>query len=163
MGPVPLILVADWFLTGAVLVSVLITILVMVIFLLTSEEVRLLDWDEASRVERASVTDPASAGWVERREHGRRAGRPTRVRVRERDDGEGIKGFVIDRSEGGVRLAVQRNYPQGDVVRVRAEEAPKDAPWVPLVVRHRRRVGDYFELGCQFEESPPWDVVVTFG
>ncbi|HEY8505388.1 MAG TPA: PilZ domain-containing protein [Gemmataceae bacterium] len=101
---------------------------------------------------------------MERRQHVRRAGVPTAVRVS--DAAEALqehRAFVIDRSIGGVQVAVQERFPPGRRLRVRPEEAPEEVPWVPLVVRHGRRVGDYYEIGCQFEEEQPWHVLVVFG
>lgn len=101
---------------------------------------------------------------LERRQFPRRAGDPMQVRLRSLDkNGDYKQGFVVERSEGGMRLAVRERLLPGNVVQLRADEAPEEIPCVLVIVRHRRRVGDYYEVGCEFQNAPPWEVLVTFG
>src|SRR4051794_16855245 len=72
-------------------------------------------------------------------------------------------GWVLDRSKGGLKLAVSSAVPPGSGVQVRAENAPDTIPWVTIVVRSCRDNGDYFERGWEFETAPPWNVLLLFG
>ena len=35
--------------------------------------------------------------------------------------------------------------------------------WVAVVVRNCKPTGTLFELGCEFEATPPWNVLLLFG
>ena len=41
--------------------------------------------------------------------------------------------------------------------------APSITPWVDIEVRTCRKVGDNFELGCQFVKTPNWSILLMFG
>ncbi len=32
-----------------------------------------------------------------------------------------------------------------------------------LVVRSCRKNGEFYEIGCEFEKTPPWNVLLLFG
>lgn len=72
-------------------------------------------------------------------------------------------GYVLDRSTGGLRVAVTAAIPAGTVLQVRAGNAPDTVPWVTILVRSCRYAGPHFELGCEFERTPPWNVLLLFG
>jgi hypothetical protein len=72
-------------------------------------------------------------------------------------------GYVLDRSTGGLRVAVTAAIPAGTVLQVRADNAPDTVPWVGILVRSCRDTGPYFELGCEFEKTPPWNILLLFG
>jgi hypothetical protein len=46
---------------------------------------------------------------------------------------------------------------------VRPTLAPDSSPWVTIIIRNCREVGDYFEIGCQFQEELPWNLLLMFG
>ena len=100
----------------------------------------------------------------ERRRSIRRSGVPTSVTVVDPKKGrKTVEVFVLDRSSGGVRLASQGPFPTGSTLQIRTTTAPPESPWVVIIVRSCREVGDYFELGCQFEEELPWHLLLMFG
>jgi len=108
--------------------------------------------------------DAHDTSFADRRGSVRREGAPVRVLVSSpvlRNKLEG--GWVLDRSTGGLRLATVSPIAPGTVVQVRAENAPDTIPWVTIVVRSCRNNGDYYELGCEFEQTPPWNVLLLFG
>jgi hypothetical protein len=71
--------------------------------------------------------------------------------------------FVIDRSRGGLKVVCAKPFPVGSPVQVRADNAPDNVPWVTVVVRSCRENGKRHELGCEFEKTPPWNVLLLFG
>lgn len=72
-------------------------------------------------------------------------------------------GYVLDRSTGGLRLALADPLPVGASVQVRASHAPDTVPWVTTVVRSCQNTGERYELGCEFDKTPPWNVLLLFG
>jgi hypothetical protein len=72
-------------------------------------------------------------------------------------------GWVLDRSTGGLRIAVQDAIAVGATLQVRTENAPDTIPWVTVVVRSCRKDEKHHELGCSFETTPPWNVLLLFG
>jgi hypothetical protein len=100
----------------------------------------------------------------ERRRSVRRAGMPTPIFVLDpKQSRKARNAYVLDRSSGGLRVAVERPTPTGVMLQVRPHAAADDTPWVNLIVRSCREVGDYYELGCQFEAELPWKVLLLFG
>ncbi|QEG26270.1 PilZ domain protein [Gemmata obscuriglobus] len=110
--------------------------------------------------------DPPEQSYADRRAATRREGQPVRVLLAAATFRNGAgDGYVIDRSTGGLKLATQSALPPGSLVQVRAVDAPDTIGFVTLVVRSCRKNGaqDYFELGCEFEQTPPWNVLLLFG
>lgn len=71
--------------------------------------------------------------------------------------------YVVDRSTGGLRLALATGLAAGTALQVRAKHAPDTTPWVTVLVRSCRPSEEHFELGCEFEKTPPWNVLLLFG
>jgi PilZ domain len=71
--------------------------------------------------------------------------------------------YVVDRSTGGLRLALATGLATGTALQVRAKHAPDTTPWVTVLVRSCRPSEGHFELGCEFEKTPPWNVLLLFG
>lgn len=72
-------------------------------------------------------------------------------------------GYVVDRSTGGLRIALGMEITPGSALQVKAENAPDTTPWVTVIVRNCRHAGQHFELGCEFDQTPPWNVLLLFG
>ena len=53
--------------------------------------------------------------------------------------------------------------PQATALQVKAKHAPDNTPFVTVLVRSCRPNDDHFELGCEFEKTPPWNVLLLFG
>jgi hypothetical protein len=112
----------------------------------------------------ADVWLPPSKGPDERRRSVRRSGVPTAVQISDpRKPKRLIDGFVLDRSSGGLRLAMEKPFPTGSTLQIRPTTAPDDSPWITIIIRNCREVGDYFEIGCQFQEELPWHLLLMFG
>jgi hypothetical protein len=85
------------------------------------------------------------------------------VRVALTPDGHAEEGVVVDRSTGGLCLALDRTYPDGTTLFVRPNVATTDCPWVAVVVRHCRGCRDYQLAGVEFPAPPGWNVLLQFG
>jgi PilZ domain len=111
-----------------------------------------------------SSSDPyLQGGRAEKRSSLRRGGSQVSVFV---SDAEGearpIRGTVVDRSAGGLAIAVDEPLPPGEVLSVRVANT-QDMPWVQVSVRNFRREGNYYLLGCQFLRPQPWSILLLFG
>jgi hypothetical protein len=102
-------------------------------------------------------------GGVERRAGQYRWGNPTEVHVYAYLWPGHAHGLVINRSTGGLAILIQEEVPTGTSIKVRPIEAPRSVPFVKLEVRHCRKAGQLFLVGCQFCEEVPWNVRVWFG
>jgi hypothetical protein len=75
-------------------------------------------------------------------------------------------GSVLDRSMGGMRLALYHEVKVGTVVRVRPVHVDDIVPWVELEIRSCRpsvEMPEQFEVGCQYVKSPPYSIQLLFG
>jgi hypothetical protein len=99
---------------------------------------------------------------AEKRGTVRRSGNAIPIYVGE-GDGVPVRGYVVDRSAGGIGLALDHSLPLGTIVRVRPSKAPETAPWVEVQVKSCRAEGTEYELGCQFLTLPPFNVMLLFG
>jgi hypothetical protein len=112
----------------------------------------------------ADVWMPPSKGPDERRRSVRRVGIPTAVQIIDpKKPKKKIGGYVLDRSSGGLRLAMEKPFSTGATLQVRPVNAPEESPWIDIIIRSCRDVGDYFETGGQFLEELPWHLLLLFG
>jgi hypothetical protein len=113
---------------------------------------------------RSSEWQLPDAAYSDRRNHVRREGPPVRILISSPALQSGVdKGFVLDRSTGGLRIATQVAMVPGGTLQVRAHNAPDTTPWVTVIVRSCKSIGSRFELGCEFDQTPPWNVLLLFG
>lgn len=109
---------------------------------------------------------PPLARHDERRRSIRRGGLPTPILIVDAKGGRRAKAteaYVLDRSSGGLRLALERGFPVGTAMLAKPGNAPDGFEWVKLVVRNCKETGDYFELGCQFETDLELSRLLMFG
>ena len=108
--------------------------------------------------------DDGDDSFADRRASIRREGTPVQILMTAPSlrNGQG-SGYVLDRSTGGLRVAVKSEIAAGTAMQVRAANAPESVPWVTVQVRSCRDSGPHFELGCEFEQTPPWNVLLLFG
>lgn len=148
--------------------------LVVLIFLVIGAARRRRTFDPAKLVtatgpnalndQKALSWAPPEQSYADRRGAVRREGQPVRVLIAAATFRNGAgDGYVIDRSTGGLKLATPAAVPPGSVVQVRAVDAPDTIGFVTLIVRSCRKGNNYFELGCEFEQTPPWNVLLLFG
>jgi hypothetical protein len=108
----------------------------------------------------------ASARHDERRRSIRRGGLPTPIIVVDSKGGRKAKAseaYVLDRSSGGLRLALERPVQVGATLLARPGNAPEGFEWVKVTIRNCREVGDYYEVGCQFETDLELSRLLMFG
>jgi PilZ domain len=82
------------------------------------------------------------------------------------DGGQGdepAKGWVFDRSIGGLGVRAEGPVEVGTLLKVRARRAAETTPWVQVVVRSCKRGDGHYDLGCQFQRVPDWNVILQFG
>lgn len=104
-------------------------------------------------------------GTTDRRHALRRGGNPIAVIITDAEgQGEPLRGYVLDRSTGGLCLAVPEPVEEGSVISVKTTNAPQTTPWIQVEVRNCRPISDSeWELGCKFEKTPPWGILLLFG
>jgi hypothetical protein len=117
--------------------------------------------------EAPSVTPVMTAKPKDQRGTHRRQGNTVQVHVAFSPDKiEREIASVLDRSMGGMRLAMFHEVEIGAVVSVRPTHVDDIVPWVELEVRSCRpseEMHDQFELGCQYVKSPPYSIQLLFG
>lgn len=117
-----------------------------------------------SVMSRSSEWDLPQSSYSERRGSARREGAPVKVVLSSPTFKNGVtNGYVIDRSKGGLRIALQTGFAPGGSIMVRATNAPDTIPWVTVIVRSCQLNGKHYELGCEFDKTPPWNVLLLFG
>jgi hypothetical protein len=118
-----------------------------------------------------SSSSVRSSQWVaqtqslsERRTSVRREGAPVKIVLSSPAFKTGTNnGYVLDRSTGGLRIALEAGMAPGSTVQIRAHHAPENTPWVTVIVRSCKNTGEHYELGCEFDKTPPWNVLLLFG
>ena len=124
------------------------------------------DTDGAVRLKTAHLdTEPAP---IEQRKSKRRQGNPVDVRFASppEEKAQPKHGCVLDRSLGGIRLAVYDEFAAGTLLAIRPTNAIDMVPWIDVEVRSCRPSSDMpgeFDLGCQFVKSPPFSILMMFG
>jgi hypothetical protein len=74
-----------------------------------------------------------------------------------------LEGWVINRSQGGLRLTLAQALPVGTIMEVRAMLAQDEIPWVQVEIKNCREKGQSWELGCEFVGDPSQEVLASFG
>jgi hypothetical protein len=72
------------------------------------------------------------------------------------------RGYVIDRSLGGMRLCCPCRVDPGTRMTVRPVDAPEGVPWTEVDVRSCREAKEGWELGVQYVRTPPMGVLLMF-
>jgi hypothetical protein len=114
--------------------------------------------------EKVATWAPPEQSYADRRGAVRREGAPVRVLLSSATFHNGVNdGYVVDRSTGGLRILIQSAIAPGSTMQVKAVNAPDTVGFVTVIVRSCRKNTDHFELGCEFEKTPPWNVLLLFG
>jgi hypothetical protein len=101
---------------------------------------------------------------LERRYGPRRKGNAVSVLISNAQaTAEPFPGWVIDRSVGGLRLAVDRAVAKNVILSVRTTNAPESVAWAQVEVKNCVQHSMNWELGCEFVRTPPWSVLLLFG
>jgi hypothetical protein len=99
----------------------------------------------------------------DRRAAPRRKGNIVEVELCIGADRQLMRGWVLDRSIGGLCLLVDQPVASGTVLRVRPRNAAAAVPWMEVTTCSCREEGDRFELGCQFHHTPNWSHLLMLG
>lgn len=114
--------------------------------------------------ERELQWETPELAYADRRGSVRREGQPVRVVLAAASFRNGVAdGYVIDRSTGGLKIAAQVAVATGSTLHVRAVDAPDTIEFITVIVRSCRKAEDHYEFGCEFEATPPWNVLLLFG
>jgi len=111
-------------------------------------------------------TSSASARADERRRAIRRGGLPTPILIvdpKASRRAKAMEAYVLDRSTGGLRLALEKPVNVGGTLLAKPGNAPDGFEWVKVLIRNCREVGDYYEVGCQFETELELNRLLMFG
>jgi hypothetical protein len=120
--------------------------------------------DAPSSYGSAATTGDSSWMTRERRATPRRKGNPIEVLLSDATGkGPQRRGRVVDRSLGGLCVAVPDPVPVGTILSVRPATAPPSVPWVQVEVRNQRDCESRWELGCAFVHRPPLNIILLFG
>jgi hypothetical protein len=131
---------------------------------LISRRPRIVAGPPKPKSDSAALSDSDDDTYANRRSSSRREGPPVRVILSSPAfRGQMETGWVMDRSTGGLRIAINKPLAAGSVLQVRAENAPDTIPWTSVVIRSCRDEGPHHEIGCSFEQTPPWNVLLLFG
>jgi hypothetical protein len=109
---------------------------------------------------------PPSSRADDRRRAIRRGGLPTPILIVDPKGGRRAKpmeAYVLDRSTGGLRLALEKPVNVGGTLLAKPGNAPDGFEWVKILIRNCREVGDYYEVGCQFETDLELNRLLMFG
>jgi hypothetical protein len=111
------------------------------------------------------VQDPYALGSLsEQRLAPRRTGNAIGLLLRD-PEGKGPErsGWVLDRSVGGLSIQLDGALEPGTVWQVRPRKAPEGTPWIKVEVRSCVMEDGAWKIGCQFEKTPTWNVLMLFG
>jgi PilZ domain len=77
--------------------------------------------------------------------------------------GEPLKGWVLDRSNSGMRLEIPGKIEIGTILQVRNADHARSAPWVQVEVRNCVVKANQWRAGCRFTHPQPAEVLLFFG
>jgi hypothetical protein len=110
-----------------------------------------------------AAVDPATPSQLERRQSPRRWSDPIEVFVRgEMTTAEPARGWVKNRSAGGLCISVSQPVAEGMIIEVRFTLAPDTIPWVRAQVKGCRSVTGRWMLHCQYLGVPSPEAVLLF-
>jgi hypothetical protein len=113
----------------------------------------------------ADSPDPVKpVGTNERRLASRRGGHPVTIDLHDPDEIQpSQQGWVLDRSLSGLCLMIPHALPIGTFWKVRPSNAPRTMPAVRVEVKSCVPDGAEWKLGCQFEKTPNYAILLMFG
>lgn len=111
------------------------------------------------------IPDPFVHGAAgEKRFAYRRPGNSVEVGIADAEgEVELASGWALDRSAGGLRIAVPVALDVGAVVSLRPRQCSAMTPWVQVSIMNCQKHGEEWHVGCKFVRMPAWSVLVQFG
>jgi c-di-GMP-binding flagellar brake protein YcgR len=76
---------------------------------------------------------------------------------------EPLRGWVVDRSAGGLGILLSQALEIGTTVRVRPDRPDSLPRWVEVRIVQCRPERIRWRVGCQFVEAPSWALLRSFG
>jgi hypothetical protein len=123
-----------------------------------------LDSAPASYNFEEDAMQPALSGLTtDRRASPRREGQEIEVWVTDTSEAIPCLGYVRNRSIGGLCLSVPQPFLEGTLIRVKPRHSSDASLWIPMIVRKCRANRGSWELGCQFQQTPSYNVLLLFG
>jgi hypothetical protein len=102
-------------------------------------------------------------GGAERRRAPRRWGDPVQLSIWDGFAGtEPSRGWVVNRSPGGLGISAVQPATEGIVLQVRVAVAPDSMPWVMVVVRGCYPLAGRWILSCEFLQAPSKEILLLF-
>lgn len=99
----------------------------------------------------------------EKRTSHRREGNPVEIVLSEKEPKtELLRGWVIDRSLGGLCLRLGCKIKKGTILSIRPKNAPLGTLWIQIEIRSCREVEGDWETGCRFVRPPSWSQLLLF-
>jgi hypothetical protein len=115
-------------------------------------------------VPRVPNPDPVTFKSMENRAAVRRGGNAVAIFIADpQKTDEPRRGWVVDRSAGGLCIALDNPVDPGTILRVRVCNAPVTVQWAEVEVKSCRKDGNQWEAGCQFVVTPSFNVLMLFG
>jgi len=74
-----------------------------------------------------------------------------------------FQGWIMDLSQGGLRMSVCQSIPLGTLLLMKPTSALEDAPWIKIKVKTSFQELNYWNLGCQFLKPPSLEVLGLLG
>jgi hypothetical protein len=99
----------------------------------------------------------------DRRAAPRRRGNVVEVELTDDANTPPIRGWVVDRSIGGLCLLLDQPVEPGMLLRVRPRNAAAGVPWTEVTLCSCRPDAGQYEVGCQFHRTPNWSLLLMFG
>jgi hypothetical protein len=101
--------------------------------------------------------------YAERRQAPRRWGDPVQVSIWDGNPAnEPSRGWIVNRSPGGLGLSAAHPVPEGTFLNVRVAVAPDTVGWTQVQLRSCTPSTGRWILGCHFVETPPREVLLMF-
>ena len=109
------------------------------------------------------VSSASTLSFTERRHSPRRWGDPIQALLwDEYPATEPSRGWIVNRSTGGLGLSAARPALEGSLLSVRITVAPDTVPWTRVQVRGCNSSAGRWILNCQFLETPSREVLLLF-
>jgi hypothetical protein len=99
----------------------------------------------------------------ERRAAPRRRGNVVEVELSTGPEVPSLRGWVQDRSIGGLCLLLDQPVDTNARYRVRPRNAAAAVPWTEVKICSCREDAGRYEVGCQFHHTPNWSLLLMFG
>jgi hypothetical protein len=122
-----------------------------------------LDSSTSYECEEETMQPALSGLTTDRRASPRREGQEIEVWVTDTSDAVPCLGYVRNRSIGGLCLSVPQPFQEGTLIRVKPRHSSDTNLWIPMIVRKCRAHRGSWELGCQFQQTPSYNVLLLFG